>query len=66
VAARQPTHLRRHAAVGFAEERADPSGGPIVAHAKDKGGSKNTKKKAQKSIKEKRAVKKSKKDGRER
>jgi hypothetical protein len=33
-----------------------------MAHAKDKGGSKNTKKKAQKSIQEKRAEKKAKKD----
>ena len=33
-----------------------------MAHAKDKGASKNVKKKAQKSVKEKRAVKKMKKD----
>lgn len=32
-----------------------------MAHAKDKGGSKSVKKKAQKSVKEKRAVKKAKK-----
>ena len=33
-----------------------------MAHAKDKGASKNVKKKAQKSVKEKRAEKKAKKD----
>jgi hypothetical protein len=33
-----------------------------VAHAKDKGASKNVKKKAQKSVKEKRAAKKMKRD----
>jgi hypothetical protein len=37
-----------------------------MAHAKDKGASKNVKKKAQKSVKEKRVEKKMKKDARER
>jgi hypothetical protein len=37
-----------------------------VAHAKDKGASKNVKKKAQKSVKEKRAAKREKKDIRSR
>jgi hypothetical protein len=37
-----------------------------MAHAKDKGASKNVKKKAQKSVKEKRAEKKMKKETRER
>jgi hypothetical protein len=39
---------------------------PAMAHAKDKGASKNVKKKAQKSVKEKRVEKKMKKDARER
>jgi hypothetical protein len=37
-----------------------------MAHAKDKGASKNVKKKAQKSVKEKRVEKNMKKDARER
>jgi hypothetical protein len=48
----------------YAEVTGNPSTprGLSMAHAKDKGSGKNVKKKAQKSVKEKRAEKKAKKD----
>jgi hypothetical protein len=59
---RRTTPRARRPGVGFGPGSIPQPEEAPMAHAKDKGSSKNVKKKAQKSVKEKRAEKKAKKE----